>query len=100
MGYLTTISKVFQRNFPMEGTIDQESIEELIKQAILQDTACWPKSAKNGDQAAHMRKLCAWGRFQEYVASLDVEEFEALMTNLPMTERRTKDVRFIGLTNN
>lgn len=98
--YLTTISKVFQRNFPMEGTIDQESIEELTKQAILQDQAVWPESVKNGNQAAHMRKLCAWGRFQEYVASLDVEEFEALMRDLPMTERRTKDVRFVDLTSN
>ena len=98
--YLTTISKVFQRNFPMEGSIDQESIDELTKQAILQDQAVWPASTKNGDQKAHMRKLCAWGRFQEYVSSLDVEEFEALMTNLPMTERRTKDVRFIDLTEN
>jgi len=96
--YLTTISKVFQRNFPMEGTIDQESIEELTKQAILQDQVVWPKSVKNGDQKAHMRKLCAWARFQEYVSSLDVEEFEALMRDLPMTERRTKDVRFIDLT--
>lgn len=95
--YFTTISKVFQRNFPMEGTVDQESIEELTKVDILCDKECWPESKKNGDQKAQMRKLCAWGRFQDYIASLDQEEYEALLTNLPMTKRKTVDVRYLGM---
>lgn len=95
--YFTTVSKVLQRNFPMEGTIDQESIGELTKESILFDKDCWPASKKNGDQTAQMRKLCAWGRFQDYIASLDQEEYEALLSNLPMTERKTIDVRFLGM---
>jgi len=95
--YLTTISKVLQRNFPLDGSIDQESIEELTKKDILLDQACWPISAKNGNQVAHMRKLCAWARFQEYVSSLDIEEFNCLVADLQMTDRRVPDVRFLDL---
>lgn len=100
--YFNTLSKVFQRNFTTKDSLTQDAIESLTKEKILTDTACFPSSKpteKNPtpSQDAQKRRLCAWGRFQTFVASLDEEDFDALLTNLPTTSRKIKDVRSLGM---
>lgn len=102
MGYFNTLSKILQRNFPTKESLTKDAIEELTKETILQDIACFPFSnptEKNPvpNQKASMARLCAWGRFTAYTETLDEDEFHTLLTTLPATTHKTKDVRSLGM---